>query len=104
MSDRGMVLSVQFQTGEFRGDWNTELRDPRNDRPIQPLPARALDDATFAQNELRDLRPMSDLKAFAAIRAEMIERHFLVCARKLIADIEKAEGWPHAKDDKERKE
>lgn len=97
----GMIVSVQFQAGEFRGDWNTELRDLRRGRPIQTLPSRALDYATFAQNELRDFRPMSDLKEFAAIRAQMIERHFLECASKLIADIEKAEGWPHALSDKE---
>jgi hypothetical protein len=99
-----MIISVQFQAGEFRGDWNTELRDPRHGRPIQTLSGRALHDATFAQNELRDLRAMSDLKEFAAIRAQMIEHHFLECARKLIADIEKAEGWPHALSDKEGKQ
>jgi hypothetical protein len=27
MNNRGMIVSVQFQAGEFRGDWNTELRD-----------------------------------------------------------------------------
>lgn len=96
MSDRGLIVSVQFQAGEARGDWNTELRDARSDRPLAVLPERALDDATFAQNELRDMRPMEELRRLAATRAEMIERHFMVCARKLINEIERAEGWPHA--------
>lgn len=96
MRDQGMIVRVQFQAGAAQGDWNTELRDPRTDRPINQLSDLALDDATFAQNALRDLRPMTDLKDFAAVRAQMIERHFLDCAHKLISEIERKEGWPHA--------
>jgi hypothetical protein len=36
------------------------------------------------------------LRSYAADRAAVIERHFQECARKMIAEIERQEGWPHA--------
>lgn len=99
MDKRGMVVSVRFDAEGISGDWNCELRDPRTDKPFGVLPERAVDDATFAMNELRDFRPMTDLRELAAVRGQMIERHFLATAQKLIAEIERREGWPHAQDD-----
>jgi hypothetical protein len=90
---RGTVVSVQFQADDKRGDWNVELHDPRNGKPITAVPDRALDHAVFAANNLHDLQPFYDLQQFRAVRAEAVERHFMICARKLIDQIEGAEGW-----------
>ena len=91
--ERGAVVKVQFQAGDKRGDWNCELRDPRNGRPMTTIPARALDDAVFYANHRHDLRPFIDLRQFRKDRSDAIEHHFSVCARKLIDQIESGEGW-----------
>jgi len=100
--DNRLIVRVEFSAdGVGRSDWNCDVQDPLTLKPMQKLPARAVDDALFAQNEMRDTRPMEELRRYSARRAEAIEHHFRVCARKLIAEIERQEGWPHAVASKE---
>jgi len=93
VENRGMIISVQFQAEGAKGDWNVELLDPRSDKPVGKLPERALDDAVFQANEMKNAHPLYELRDYRAMRAQMIERHFLQCARKLIDQIEDGEGW-----------
>jgi|GEM_PF-6851197 len=102
--ERGTVVQVQFQAGDKRGDWNVELRDPRNGRPITAITDRELDDAVFSANHMNDLRPYQDLQQFRALRAEAVEAHFRTCARKLITQIESCEGWDEWMDRLSQKE
>lgn len=88
-----MIIRVDYSAdGVGHGDWSCEIQDDIG-RPIGRIPERALDDAVFFLNEFRDMRPMRDLQDTRELRAQRIRDHFLVCAEKLIQEIEAGEGW-----------
>lgn len=94
---RGPIISVEFHMdGGFGGRWNADLGHPNfatASRMPPVLPERALDDAVLSANEFRDMQPLMRLREHRDRRNRIIEDHFRMCARRLIEDIEKTEGW-----------
>jgi len=89
----GPVVCVEYSMdGGFHGRWNVNLGACR-DRWFDQLPERALDDAVFSANELKDFRQIERLMSMRDERRHLIQEHFRICADKLIAQIEDREGW-----------
>lgn len=93
--DRLIVRVEVSADGVGRSDWNCNVQCPISGKPMHVLPGDAVSHAIFQRDEMQDMRPWLELRVYAADRAAEIERHFQVCAQKLIAEIEKQEGWPH---------
>ena len=97
-----MIVRVEFSAdGVGRSDWNCDVQDPKSGKPMPLLSSDAVSRAIFHRDEMRDIRPWVELRTYAADRAAAIERHFQVCAQKMIAEIERKEGWPHTIKQKE---
>tara|TARA_R110000782_G_scaffold106459_5_gene194706 strand:- start:6051 stop:6365 length:315 start_codon:yes stop_codon:yes gene_type:complete len=99
-----LIVRVEFSAdGVGRSDWNCDVQNPMSGKPMPVLPSDAVSRAIFHRDEMQDMSPWVELRTYAADRASAIERHFQVCAQKMIAEIEKQEGWPHALSPKEHK-
>lgn len=97
LSYERVIIRVSYSLGQHTGDWAMDIGRQLSEMPngfgSLTISDRALDDAVFAINELRDTRQMDRLRELRQMRELIISNHFAECARRLIYDIEKGEGW-----------
>ncbi|MBV7408752.1 hypothetical protein [Maritimibacter sp. DP1N21-5] len=76
---------------------NHRLVNPETGRPFE-ISGRALDDAVFYANEMRDLTLYHQLTKQRAVRAQLVHALMAKVERQIIEDIERGEGWDEWKE------
>lgn len=90
MIPEGPIIRVEFSmTGGFSDRWNVNL----GFFGARVIPADHISDAMFEAKEMFNSGPLNRLLSERAHRDQLIERHFAACAKRLIEQIEKKEGW-----------